>query len=83
MKPLILVFDWIVAIWAWIKELFARCKHEHLRCIHGDEINATARMWRKPEIARAACSTCGRYIYNRGLPEPCTVTGASHDHHNP
>lgn len=59
-------------------KFFQRCKHENLRCVHGDEINQTGRMFRRPEIARAACTDCGRYVYDKGLPEYCTTTGEPH-----
>lgn len=58
--------------------LFKKCKHENIRCIHGDEINQTARLFRRPEIARVACLDCYKYLYNKEYPEICSETGLSH-----
>lgn len=56
--------------------IFRRCRHERVRCIHGDEILARMTTWRGI-VRRAACLDCGGAL-DRGLPEPCTVTGKPH-----
>lgn len=52
-----------------------RCTHANVRCIHGDEI--IARMSWRGVIRRASCLDCGRAL-DRGLPDYCWFTAASH-----